>query len=1409
MTIACLLLGATPVRALTTVFADDFEAGMGNWTTFADAGNSIGTVTAVSNSPTHSVRYRLNANGVAGSASMTSNVISLLGLPDATLSIWVQRENGSNTPNASEPLTIEYLDSGGSWQTLETFPGHPSGNDPSVQIYLRNYVLPVQARHGSFRVRVSALSANNVSGRDYWHVDDVVVTTSLPFLPPALAEWRMDEDAWAGSAGEVADVSGNGYAARAVNGPTTAGATPAIAGNPGTCRYGSFDRNNDYLELPASFPNLTGSFTITTWIRPTVNLSGDQRIFADDQSNSGGFALSLGDGGSGRLRLFSRAVNPVIVDSASAVINLNQWHFVAAVHDAVAKTRRIYVDGVAVTLSTGGTTSVYTGNWGTDSGPASIGGETDGAGSEAVPQWRFGGNIDEMRVYGQALDDAQIQTVMNQTHRCSPDPVAEWRFEAAAWSGVPGEVGDVAGGFNGKAASNNGSAVPTPAGSTPATPGTPGTCRYAPLARAQQQYVGVPYAGALNPNGAFSVAFWARVDGAAGTNRAAISTRTGSGNPRGWAVYAGSNDRWQFWTGSGNNGIGFVVLDGPALTIGTWAHVAVTFTQTGTAGTALLGTKQIYVNGTLAATVANARYRSNVSTDLSIGAADEGLVDHFEGLIDEARVYDRELTASQVQTVMAETHPCALIGVDHYAISHGSVGVTCEAEPVTFSAHDTAHALLAPGSAIVITVSTSDGLGNWSAASGAAGTFDNDAADDGVATYRFADGETAVTLYLTHTTPTVAPLEIDVLASDGASDPDGDPLEDPSVTFFDAAFRFYRGSAPNAIGTQIAAKESNLAPGSSPLTLRAVRTNSNTGACEARITGVQTVAMAFECVNPGTCQIGNGVTINDVTPIPGNPLAAVASYANVALDFGVTGTASLSFDYLDAGAIALHARQDLPAAGNDPAFTLLGASNAFVVRPFGFDLDSANPDFHATDANGTRFVKAGQSFDVSVRAVAWQAGDDADADGLPDASADLDDNTTTPNFGQETVPVDIDISHSLRLPVAPGATGTLTGGNSITGFGGGGEPPGTTTATLAFSEVGIIDLHATLSDYLGVGNADTTSTERDVGRFYPDRFAVSANVPLLRDECSAGADPFTYLDQPFYYAIAPQLTVTALNTGGAPTLNYGGSGTERFWKLATTLPRNYADQSGAAATFSDVQDPTVTLAGDTDFDGAGTLTLDAGTLGDRFGYARVNAEAPFDARADLVFVAAGLTDADGACYDPNDDDVCDPLTLADVAGSHLRFGRLTIGTALGSELLPLAVPMHTEYFDGVAFVQNDDDACTALAATDLRLDSAVEAGQTDGDVVIAAGGVCPGAGCSMATVTNNPFAGGDGKLTMGAPGTGFVGDANITLDLSALARDWLRFDWDGDGAFDDDPVGKASFGVFAGPRQIIYMREPW
>ncbi|MCB1686221.1 MAG: LamG domain-containing protein, partial [Pseudomonadales bacterium] len=280
--------------------------------------------------------------------------------------------------------------------------------DPVGPSYLFSAAQGVASQSWNFTpatARLFRLHTTDNFGDTYTGAAEIGLETSLTC--EALAVWHLDETSW----DNVNDSSGNGYTGAAANGPVTSFDDPIVPNSPGTCRYGVFDGQDDYLSFP-TLPDLTGSFTIAAWIRPN-RLTGDQRIFADDRNNSGGYAFSLGDGGAGRLRFFSRRVSPVSLDSPP-VITAGAWQFVAVVHDVVNRTRSIYVNG--------GTTPVaqatYTGSWGTDPGPASVGGEVDGT-SEGVPRWRFDGEIDEVTIFQRPLSGVELAALRNETHICA------------------------------------------------------------------------------------------------------------------------------------------------------------------------------------------------------------------------------------------------------------------------------------------------------------------------------------------------------------------------------------------------------------------------------------------------------------------------------------------------------------------------------------------------------------------------------------------------------------------------------------------------------------------------------------------------------------------------------------------------------------------------------------------------------------------------------------------------------------------------------------------------------------------------------------------------------------------------------------------------------------------------------
>lgn len=165
--------------------------------------------------------------------------------------------------------------------------------------------------------------------------------------------------------------------------------------------------NNNWVEL-STFPNLTTSYTITGWVYST-NVSQDgQRIFVDDVNNTGGYGFSIADEATaGRLRFYSRSSNPVSLDANAFTMANNTWYHVAAVADITGNIKRIYVNGVERVNGT------FTNAWGTDTGNASIGGET-AAGETGN---RLQGRLDEVRVASRALSPQWLATEYNSQNQ--------------------------------------------------------------------------------------------------------------------------------------------------------------------------------------------------------------------------------------------------------------------------------------------------------------------------------------------------------------------------------------------------------------------------------------------------------------------------------------------------------------------------------------------------------------------------------------------------------------------------------------------------------------------------------------------------------------------------------------------------------------------------------------------------------------------------------------------------------------------------------------------------------------------------------------------------------------------------------------------------------------------------------
>jgi MSHA biogenesis protein MshQ len=918
--------------------------------------------------------------------------------------------------------------------------------------------------------------------------------------------------------------------------------------------------------------------------------------------------------------------------------------------------------------------------------------------------------------------------------------IAKYDFEETSWNRTAGELKDTAGyaggPYNGQA---RGSPSPSPASAAPARSGNPGTCGYATLPGPVSngggfQVSGLPVSTAAGAK--TSVAFWMYWNGVTNVM------------PIGWQAH----DLWfngaTFGFNTASSDVFGISTTGLA---GVWRHVAAIFTNGSVTG------NKIYIDG-VSQTLTQRSSSPNasnaiVSSTLNIGGWGRDSSYRFAGRIDQLRVFKGALSDSEVAALVAETRSCsASTGPDHYELSLPTSSLSCSASTVTVTAcADASSPCTNPATNLAGRTATLTTSGATLAATTV--TFDANGVARTTLSYPTATDGTAVSVTLSgEQTAATNPRKC---CPDGVSCAVASSC---STTFNTAGFIF----SASANGASAVLPTQTAGTGSGTLYLRAVKSATTTRACEAALTGATIVNWAAQCNNPATCADGNSMTLtgNAAGTIAVNPATGITTTTAVPMTFDANGNAPFSFNYADVGLVTLRASK---SASGSLLSSLSATSNAFVVKPAGFTVSGikctsyaagacatvaiASPGNNpgAASSGGAAFIPAGQPFSATVTAV--------NAAGV-----------ATPNYGRETTPAGVTLTHSLVLP-AGGNVGVLANPGSFGAF-----SAGVATGTsFNWSEVGIITLTPSVAggNYLGAGNV-TGTPSGNVGRFIPSHFDT-----VVAQACPAGN--FSYSGQPF------TVRVTAMNGLASPTTttNYG----------ATTFARAVALTDGNS------------LAG-------GSLT-GAAVAASLFSAGVASTSTP-------VFTFASATTAPGTVtLRATDTDGVSSLRLvaaSSVEGStQIRSGRLKLQNAYGSERLALQVPATLQYWNG-GWRTHTADSCTSLAAA--RFSWSFPAGTAARPNNLAA---C----MSAATISGvaPSFV-----LNLGAPGAGNTGWADLSANLGASASGgtcttvnagtgftaaataagvpWLKHNWTGSIG---NPAARVTFGVFKAP--IIYRRE--
>ncbi len=564
-------------------------------------------------------------------------------------------------------------------------------------------------------------------------------------------------------------------------------------------------------------------------------------------------------------------------------------------------------------------------------------------------------------------------------------------------------------------------------------------------------------------------------------------------------------------------------------------------------------------------------------------------------------------------------------------------------------------------------------------------------------------------------------------------------------------------------------------------------------------------------INPATGTLqGNVVTgtgnVNCVTGYSAlGTTPAGATTLSLVFSNTIPPVATFSLCYSDVGNVRVDTRYDGTVANGDLGTVILG-NDTFTAKPDHFAISNikrtsdnfANPAITPTSANpenDTKFLAAGDSTSAATRFTATVTAKNAL-------------NTTTPNYGLESAPEGVALTAVLVAP-AGGNTGILTCNNSTTNCiapgGAANFTSGATTITdLAWSEVGILQILPKVGDaaYLTMGDVTTPTNSVNIGRFYPHHFGVTqAAFDNRADWCDQGilvsdgvtpctSPAFTYMGE----LMNANFTLLAQSAVNTTTQNYTGA----FVKLnpiATNATLAFAAVDGAAPTNLTTRLDTSLVAAN----GSGSFSSGAALISVPIGINKCTAitcpantnpnreDGPYT----LVDVGIAPVDSDGITtvfdLDTNNDAVSDS-TQVDSGSTEVRYGRLQISNAHGSELLSLPITATAQYFDGTSAT-----CCYVTSATDnetqFNTNLSTAAGNVQATIVK---GPLALANVNVVTPGLVTFANGINTFKLAAPS--LAGSVDLKI---ITAPDYLL----------PSTTGRATFGVYKGASEFIYLRE--
>ncbi|MGU5653361.1 DUF6701 domain-containing protein [Aeromonas allosaccharophila] len=700
------------------------------------------------------------------------------------------------------------------------------------------------------------------------------------------------------------------------------------------------------------------------------------------------------------------------------------------------------------------------------------------------------------------------------------------------------------------------------------------------------------------------------------------------------------------------------------------------------------------------------------------------------------------------------------VQIDHFQLDYSGQPLTCNPETVTVKACANAACTTLITDPVTATLSLNPASGNNGWIGGNTVSFSG-----GSTTVQLRNNTTTpVTIGVSSSAPTTKPYST-TLCKAGNGTPS---VAACTLNFADSGFFF------DVLDTYSNQPQD--------VTISAVKKDDITKQCVPGFTGVRSVGFWGTYASPNTNNFGSQISID------GNAIATYA--ANVAsptpttlnLTFDNQGKATLKkVTYPDAGQMQLSASHN---GSGEMAGLVMTGSDKFVARPVGLCITPPQGICAAGNSSCPVFKKAGETFQVDIKAMAWESANDGDI---------CAGNLTTPNF----VLSNIALGSTLVAP-SPGtnaALGTTTYShvaalNSINSI------------SQTVSEVGVFRMTATPPANSYFNYTISSAQSQPVGRFVPWDFN------LLSGALTPACGQFSYMSQPF----GVKMTVQARNKSAGVTRNYGGEfakgrlylvagnnhdGVDRTDRVGTmmsnwTSGEAKIDSQSRFARLSE-REPTLTAPEE-------PFKLL------RFGLQVVDGESPSVSFLTDTDLNPGIKNGCTKGVNCNARQLTIPTRVDNTMTAY--YGRLLAGTEAGVASAPLAIPLKMQYYEAGNWLPNKEDQCTrlSLAADGIRF-------------------LNPGHSFDAATRDLNLGAGRKIKLGLGSSAPG--GDAAQAKDgeiLFHFARPdisvripykvdlakqpssplWLS---DPASANDGNLQGEAIFGSSRGNDRIIYRRE--